>query len=89
MKLIKAIEITTEIMATNRVASSGTNNRTTRVRRTLTRNHGKIRTRSHGTKIRGPSTVTRTPSPKMIASQLLKMLSIFVLQVMMRVSSVQ
>ena len=53
-------------MVTNMAVGIGTNSKIRRVRRTSIRSHGKIRTKSHGTKIRSPSTVTRTPSPKML-----------------------
>ena len=56
----------------------------TKAKRTLTRNHGKTRTKSHGTKIIKHNTVTKSPSPKMLSLQLLKMLSIFVPQVLMK-----
>ena len=56
----------------------------TKVKRTLTRNHGKTRTKSHGTKIIKHNMVTRSLSPKILALQLLKMLSTFVPQVWMR-----
>ena len=58
---------------TFRVPSTISENRIiTKVKRTSTRSHGKTRIKSHGTKITSPSMVIRSPSPKMLASQLLK-----------------
>ena len=62
---------------------------TTKVKRILTRNHGKTRTKSHGTKIIRNSMVTRSPNPRMLALPLLKMLSIFAPQVLMKVYLMQ
>ena len=53
-------------------------------KRTLTRNHGKTRIKSCGIKIIKHSMVTRSPSPRTLASQSLKMLSIFVPQGLMK-----
>ena len=55
-----------------------------KVKRTLTRNHGKTRTKGHGTKFIKHNMVTRSLSPKILALQLLKMLSTFVPQVLTR-----
>ena len=63
----------TGTIITNMVASMETNRIIRKVKRTLTRNHGKTRIKSHETKITSPSMVIRSPSPKMLASQLLKM----------------
>ena len=73
MKLPRAVGTTLGTMIANTVESRRTNNTITRVKRTLTRNHGKTRTKSCGTKTTSLNMVTRSPSPKMLALQLLKM----------------
>ena len=73
MKLPKADGTTMVIMVTNQVASLGINKITTKVRGILIKSHGKIRTKSHGTKTRSPIMVTRNPNLRTLVSLLLKM----------------
>ena len=61
----------------------------TKVKRISTRNLGKTGTKNHGTKTIKNNMVTRSPSPKMLALRLLKMLSIFAPQVLMKVYLMQ
>ena len=84
MKFPRAIGTTLETRTTNMVGSIQIKTTITKVKRTSTRNHGKARTKNHGTKIIKHNMVTRSPSPKILALQLLKMLSIFVPQVLMK-----
>ena len=62
---------------------------TTRVKRILTGNLGKTRTKNCGTKIIRNNMVTRSPNPRMLALPLLKMLSIFAPQVLTKVYLMQ
>ena len=73
MKLPRADGTTMVIMVTNMVTSLGVSKTVTRVKRILTRSHGKIKIKSHGTRTRSSSMVTRSPNPRMLASLLLKM----------------
>ena len=73
MKLPRPIGVILGTVTANMVASMGTNNIIMKVKRNLTRSHDKTRIKSCETKITSPSMVTGSPSPKMLASQLLKM----------------
>ena len=73
MKLPKADGTKMATMVTNQVTSLGTSKMVTRVRRTWTRSHGKIRIKSHQIKIRSPNMVTKSQNPRILVSLLLKM----------------
>ena len=84
MKFPRAIGTTLGTMTTNMVGSIQIKTTITKMKRTSTRNYGKTRTKSHGTKIIKHNMVTKSQSPKMLALQSLKMLSNFVPQVLMK-----
>ena len=62
---------------------------TTKVKRILTGNLGKTRTKNHGTKIIRNNMVTRSPNPRTPALLLLKMLIIFAPQVLTKIYLMQ
>ena len=88
-KFPKVIGTTPDMMTTKMEENIHRKTNTTRVKRILTGNLGKIGTKNHGTKIRRSNRVTRNPNPRMLALLLLKMLNIFAPQVLMRVYLMQ
>ena len=89
MKSPRAIGTTLGMMTTKMVESIHRRTNITKVKRTSTRNLGKTGTKNHGTKIIKNNMVTRSPNPKMLALPLLKMLSIFAPQVLIKVYLMQ
>ena len=89
MKFPRAIGTTPGMMTTKMGGNIHRKTNTTKVKRNLTGNLGKTRTKSHGTKIRRNNTVTRSPNPRMLALPLLKMLNICAPQVFTKVYLMQ